>query len=174
MILLQRFLQIINAGGWRNTLIRKATTEDLSRIAEILVFVKRMKYRSIFHNDGYSFGNLQVISVAEEYSDPEILSKIWVYESDDIVKGLIHVENKEIAELYVDYFFQRQGIGSELIEFVQKEHDASFLWTLEKNQDAITFYEAHGFRRTGERQLEEGTTEYIVKVEHYMESEGEV
>lgn len=155
-------------------MIRKATTEDLSRIAEILVFVKRMKYRSIFHNDGYSFGNLQVISVAEEYSDPEILNKIWVHESDDIVKGLIHVENKEIAELYVDYFFQRQGIGSELIEFAKREYGVSFLWTLEKNQDAIAFYEAHGFKRTGERQLEKGTTEYIVKMKNDMERDGEV
>ena len=155
-------------------MIRKATTEDLSRIAEILVFVKRMKYRSIFHNDGYSFGNLQVISVAEEYSNPEILNKIWVHESDDIVKGLIHVENKEIAELYVDYFFQRQGIGSELIEFAKREQGVSFLWTLEKNQDAIAFYEAHGFIRTGERQLEKGTTEYIVKMKNDMERDGEV
>jgi putative acetyltransferase len=144
-------------------LIRKAEKKDLSRIAEILVFVKRMKYRSIFHDDGYSFGNLQVISVAEEYSAPSILDNIWVYEEKGIVKGLIHIEDKEIVELYVDYFFQGQGIGSKLIEFAIKEHDVEFLWTLEKNQDAIAFYEAHGFKKTGDRQLEEGTPEYIIK-----------
>jgi putative acetyltransferase len=147
-------------------LIRKATKDDLSRIAEILVFVKRMKYRSIFNNDGYSFGNLQVIPVAEEYSAPEIIGGIWVYEEDGIVKGLIHIEGKEVVELYVDYFFQGQGIGSEMIEFAKKEQGASFLWTLEKNQDAISFYEAHGFIRTGDRQPEEGTPEYIVKLEY--------
>ena len=32
-------------------MIRKAEPKDLSRIAEILVFTKRMKYRAIFHND---------------------------------------------------------------------------------------------------------------------------
>ncbi len=122
-----------------------------------------MKYRSIFHDDGYSFGNLQVISVAEEYSAPSILDNIWVYEEKGIVKGLIHIEDKEIIELYVDYFFQGQGIGSKLIEFAIKEHDVEFLWTLEKNQDAIAFYEAHGFKKTGDRQLEEGTPEYIIK-----------
>lgn len=144
-------------------MIRKAEKKDLSRIAEILVFVKRMKYRSIFHDDGYSFGNLQVISVAEEYSAPSILDNIWVYEEKGIVKGLTHIEDKEIIELYVDYFFQGQGIGSKLIEFAIKEHDVEFLWTLEKNQDAIAFYEAHGFKKTGDRQLEEGTPEYIIK-----------
>ncbi|WP_416326285.1 hypothetical protein [[Eubacterium] hominis] len=38
--------------------IRKAKQEDISRIAEILVFTKRLNYRSIFHNDHYSFGEL--------------------------------------------------------------------------------------------------------------------
>ena len=47
-------------------MIRKATIDDLSRIAEILVFVKRMKYRPIFQNDDYSFGELQVLRVAEQ------------------------------------------------------------------------------------------------------------
>ena len=145
-------------------MIRPANKSDISRIAEILVFVKRMKYRSIFHNDAYSFGELQVIPVAEQYSDPEILENIWVYEEDGIVKGLIHIENNEVMELYVDYFFQGQGIGSELIEFAIKENDVKFLWTLEKNQEAISFYETHGFKRTEDRQLEEGTTEYIIRM----------
>ena len=60
--------------------IRRATAQDLSRIAEILVFVKRIKYRPIFRNDAYSFGELQVLSVAEEYGAPDILSQIWVYD----------------------------------------------------------------------------------------------
>lgn len=145
-------------------MIRKAEKRDLSRIAEILVFVKRMKYRSIFHNDAYSFGELQVIPVAEEYSRPEILENIWVYEEDEIVKGLIHIEKYEVMELYVDYFFHGKGIGSELIEFAKKVHDVRFLWTLEKNRDAIRFYETHGFSISGERELEEGTPEYIIKM----------
>ena len=145
-------------------MIRRANKNDLCRIAEILVFVKRMKYRSIFHNDAYSFGELQVSPVAEQYSNPEILENIWVYEEDGIVKGLIHIENNEVMELYVDFFFQGQGIGSELIEFAIKENDVKFLWTLEKNQEAISFYETHGFKRTEDRQLEEGTTEYIIRM----------
>ena len=39
-------------------MIRRAKEEDASRVAEILVFVKRMKFRSIFQDDGYSFGEL--------------------------------------------------------------------------------------------------------------------
>ena len=81
--------------------IRKAAIQDLSRIAEILVFVKRMNYRRIFQDDAVSFGVLQVLSVAEEYADPEILEHIWVYD-DGFVKGLIHIEatpNKIITNM---------------------------------------------------------------------------
>ncbi|WP_026653266.1 GNAT family N-acetyltransferase [Butyrivibrio proteoclasticus] len=145
-------------------MIRKATKEDLSRIAEILVFVKRVKYRPIFHNDDYSFGELQVIKVAEKYSNPAILDNIWVYE-DGTVKGMIHIEGKEIAELYVDYFFWGEGVGSALVEFAKEKFDVNFLWALEKNPDAIRFYERHGFALNGKKQLEEGTPEYLVMME---------
>ena len=142
-------------------MIRKAEPKDLSRIAEILVFTKRIKYRSIFHNDEYSFNELQVVKVANEFKDPELLNKVWVYD-DGIVKGMIHLEGKEIAELYVDYFFWKEGIGSKLVEFAKEKIDVQFVWTLEKNEDAIHFYEAHGFKLNGKRQPEEGTSEYIV------------
>ena len=145
-------------------MIRKAEPKDLSRIAEILVFTKRMKYRSIFHNDEYSFNELQVVRVADEFNDPELLDKVWVYD-DGIVKGMIHLEGKEIAELYVDYFFWKEGIGSKLVEFAKEKFDAKVVWTLEKNADAIHFYEKHGFKLNGKKQLEEGTPEYIVMLE---------
>lgn len=146
-------------------LIRKAAIEDISRIAEILVFVKRMNYRAIFRNDAVSFSEIQVIPVAGQYSKPEILESIWVYEAEGIVKGLIRIVGNEVVELYVEHFFQGQGIGAELIEFAKKEKDARFLWVLEKNADAIRFYEAHGFHLTGKRMPEEGTPEYKVLME---------
>lgn len=86
--------------------IRKAGTEDISRIAEILVFTKRMNYRSIFRNDKFSFGNLQVLSAAREYiNNPHLLDSIWVYD-DEFVKGLIHIEGHCVKELYVDCFLR--------------------------------------------------------------------
>ena len=145
-------------------MIRNAEPKDLSRIAEILVFTKRIKYRSIFHNDEYSFNELQVVKVADEFKNPELLDEVWVYD-DGIVKGMIHLGEKEIVELYVDYFFWKEGIGSKLVEFAKEKFDAKFVWTLEKNEDAIRFYESHGFKLNGKKQLEEGTSEYIVMLE---------
>lgn len=144
-------------------MVRKATPQDVSRIAEILVFVKRMKFRPIFQDDDYSFNELQVLSVAARYAAPEMLDHIWVYD-DGVVKGLIHIEGEEIVELYVDYFFQAQGVGAKLIEFAKAHFPLRFLWAIEKNTDAIRFYRAHGFLPNGERKFEEGTTEYLVKL----------
>ena len=106
-----------------------------------------------------------MLPVAKQYSEPNLLGRIWVYDDGGIVKGLIHIEGEEVKELYVDYFFQDRGIGSELIEFAKREYDVRFLWAIEKNTDAIRFYEAHGFRLTEDKQFEEGTTEYLVRME---------
>ncbi|MGN1344919.1 MAG: GNAT family N-acetyltransferase [Traorella sp.] len=140
-------------------MIRKAEIKDLSRIAEILVFVKRLNFRRIFHNDDYSFNELQVIRVADEYQS--YLKDIYVYD-DGIVKGLIHIQGKEAKTLYVDSFFESQGIGGELIEFAKKNFGVDFLWALEKNERALKFYERHGFRYCGIWKYEEGTSEKLL------------
>ena len=48
-------------------MLRKATLQDISRIAEIIVFGKRVAYRPIFNNDVVSFNELQVMYLVEEY-----------------------------------------------------------------------------------------------------------
>ena len=143
--------------------IRRATVDDISRIAEILVFVKRINYRPIFKNDAFSFGELQVLKVAREYAKHGILDHIWVYD-DGIVKGLIHIDGTEVKTLYVDSFFQNCGIGAALIEFAKSEFHTDHLWALEKNTGAVRFYEAHGFTKTGARKFEDGTDEYLIEL----------
>lgn len=145
-------------------MIRRATVDDASRIAEILVFTKRMNYRRIFQNDKVSFGEIQVYPLVKEYLDsPDKLEHIWVYD-DVFVKGMIHIEGDKIVELYVDTFFENQGIGGELIRFAIEKRNCCHLWVLEKNTDARRFYEKHGFVATGARTLETGTTEYILEM----------
>lgn len=144
--------------------IRKSCTADASRLAEILVFTKRMNYRSIFHNDKVSFGELQVLPLAQKYiAEPQRLEHIWVYD-DEFVKGMIHIENDWIEELYVDSFFQGQGIGAALMDFAIERFDVKYLWVLEKNHRAAGFYLSHGFAFTQEQRLQEGTDEFLIKM----------
>ena len=110
-------------------MIRKAILQDLSRIAEIIVFGKRVAYRPIFNTDAVSFNELQVMTLVEEYrTNPELLDNMLVYD-DGIVKGVINrklTENAvEICEFYVEPFFKGQGIGRELIQHVISEAGVS-------------------------------------------------
>jgi len=145
--------------------VRPAGLEDVSRIAEIVVFVRREKFFPIFQYEPYSFGELQVLPVAREYSEhPERLENVFVYD-DGIIRGFLELDGEEVRHLLVEPFFRGRGIGGRLLEYAVKERGASFLWVLEKNPDALRFYERHGFRLTGERELEEDTTEYLLKMQ---------
>ena len=149
--------------------IRRAAERDVSRIAEILVFNNRIQYWPIFRDDAYSFGQLQVLPVAGEYlSDRERLDSTFVYD-DGVVKGLVQVSHGEVKKLYVDPCFQGVGIGAALLRYAVEQLGAVSLWALEKNTRAVAFYQKHGFHRTGHRTLEEGTTEYLVRMEREKE-----
>ena len=87
------------------------------------------------------------------------------YDVINPIQYIFHKDTETFTLVYVDYFFQNLGIGSELIEFARKEYDVRFLWAIEKNTDAIRFYEAHGFLLTEVKKFEEGTTEYLVMME---------
>ena len=146
-------------------MIRRATVSDASRIAEILIFSKRTNYRKIFRNDRVSFGEMQVYPLAKRYMDhPDALTGIWVFD-DAFVKGMIHIRDNQILELYVDPFFESQGIGSILIKFAVEQMHCDHLWVLEKNINAIRFYQRHGFQLTGEKKHQDGTAEFIVRME---------
>lgn len=161
-------------GDWRNILeqpfmIRAAVREDISRIAEILVFGKRVAYRSYFEDDIGSFCDLQVSYIIEEYREnPGRLKEVVVYD-DGIVKGMMRrkslaeeSDSLELCELYVEPFFQGEGIGQKLITFLIKEGEAShqkdiFLWVIEDNLPARRFYEKNGFIPDGIKRSVEGT-----------------
>lgn len=145
--------------------IRKARIDDLSRIAEIFVFNNRVNYFPIFKDERFSFGKLQVVSLVDNYFiKDEIIKNLYVFDNG-LIKGFIEINGKEICKIYVDTFFQNEGVGNKLIEYAIKELHADYLWALEKNTRAILFYQRHGFHLTGEKKLEEDTTEYLVKLE---------
>ena len=145
--------------------IRPANPGDLSRIAEIVVFNNRLNFFPIFGDPGYSFGEMQVLPLAESWgSEPDFFSTTYVYEDDvhGIVLGFIRVHGDELVKLYVEPCYQSKGIGAQLLTYAAENCKCSHLWALEKNTRALDFYRRHGFLPTGEKIFEEGTTEYLV------------
>ncbi len=79
--------------------IRKAKIEDLSRIAEIYIFNNRINYFPIFNDESFSFGELQVVSLIDNYfKNNEIIKNIYVF--DD---RLIRDSSKSIKQKFVNY-----------------------------------------------------------------------
>ena len=139
--------------------VRKANRNDLSRIAEIQVFNYRLFFYPIFKSDDYYFNELRVPSLMQEYESG--LDTLYVYD-DGVVKGFIKIEGTYIARLFVEPVLQNASVGSQLLEYAMNKHNADHVWVLEKNAKAIRFYERHGFTASGEKKLEEGTSEYLV------------
>lgn len=81
------------------------------------------------------------------------------------MKGFIEIHGTEIYKLYVDPFFQNNLIGKALITFAIENYKVNYLWALEKNTKAISFYQKYGFHITKYRKFEEDTTEYLIKLE---------
>ena len=144
-------------------MIRTARNDDLNRIAEIEVFDYRLMFYPIFLDDEFYFKELHVPNVAKRYADSLEDIRVW---DDSVVKGFILVKDGEIKKLFVEPVLQGQGIGARLLEYAVAHMGAKTLWALEKNTGAIRFYQRHGFRLTGERQLEDGTSEYLVRMQY--------
>ncbi len=142
--------------------IRKATAEDLARIAEIEIFNYRLNFYPIFREDGFYFRELQVPAVMESYRP--VLEEFWVYD-DGVVKGFFRAEGRQLKKLFVEPVLQGNAIGAQLLEYAIANNGVTFLWALEKNLRAIAFYRRHGFHVTGERIPGEDTEEYLVRLE---------
>ena len=142
--------------------IRPAALEDSERIAEIEVFNYRLNFYPIFRNDDFYFKDLSVSGLAAEYKTQT--DAFWVYD-DGVVKGFVQVSGKQIKKLFVEPVLQGTKIGRKLLDFAVNTLHADFLWVLEKNTRAISFYERSAFRLTQDKKLEEGTTEFLVRME---------
>lgn len=141
--------------------IRKAILQDACRLAEIEIFNYRLNFYPIFRNDEYYFGELQVATLMAQY-DEATLARTLVYD-DGVVKGFLRMKGTQVEKLFVEPALQGQHIGAALMEEALSM-GADHLWALEKNTRAIAFYARHGFHPTGERELEEDTEEYLIRL----------
>ena len=102
-----------------------------------------------------------------------MMNNTYVYD-DGTVKGFISIDGREIKKLFVEPVLQGKSIGSALLDYALNNHKIEFLWALEKNTKAISFYKKHGFHITNERKPEDETTEYLIKLvkgENYADLE---
>ena len=162
-------------------MIRKATINDCSRIAEIHVFGWRCAYKDFISLD-HLFNKMTVKKrekIFEEYlSVDRETDETYVYEEDNIIKGFLTIgdcrdDDKdsntfELQGIYIDPIFQRQHIGSKFVDYcineaIKRNKKEIVLWVFEKNNDSIEFYKKMGFLPDGKNKLYETFNEKAIR-----------
>ncbi|MDR2020305.1 MAG: GNAT family N-acetyltransferase [Treponema sp.] len=150
-------------------MIRKAVINDSPRIAEIHVFSSRYAYKDFIPMENLinkmTVKNIEK-SIRKYLSNNIKPFEMYVYEDNNIIKGFMTIGNCtdgdkdnntfELENIYVDPLFQRQHIGTELIDYfiktaVEKNKKEAVLWATEKNSNAIKFYDSMGFIPDGKK-----------------------
>ncbi|MES2507161.1 MAG: GNAT family N-acetyltransferase [Verrucomicrobiota bacterium] len=141
-------------------MIRLATREDASGIAEIHVASWRVAYRDILPAE--LLLGLDVKDRQRLWSDLCSRSDVSVFVAEDegLVSGFCHVcrcrdtdlaDSAEITCLYISPGWERRGIGRQLmlaaLAYASRGgFPRASLWVLRENLAARLFYEALGFR----------------------------
>ncbi|WP_410260029.1 N-acetyltransferase [Klebsiella pneumoniae] len=71
----------------------------------------------------------------------------WVWEQDGELKGFVSVlDSRFVGALFVAPGATRQGIGRALLDEVKRHYAWLSLEVYQKNESAVSFYHAQGFR----------------------------
>ena len=166
--------------------IRKAVVNDSPRMAEIHVFGWRCAYKEFISIEFLI--NIMTVKGRSEFfanylSEQNNRNETYIYEEDTIVKAFMTIGNSrdedkndstfELEGIYVDPLFQRQNIGTDLVDFCvnearNKNKEEITLWVFEKNKDSIKFYEKMGFKRDGKTKLMEKYNENAIRMNKFL------
>lgn len=88
-------------------------------------------------------------------------SETWVYEIENSIVGFISMLDNEIAGLFVLPNNHSKGIGTELVDFIIKEHSTLEVEVFEKNSVGRAFYKKYGFEKIKTYNHEESGNEVL-------------
>ena len=148
---------------------RLAAFSDAVAVAALHADSWRRHYRGAY-SDAFLDGDVAADRLAvwsERLRAPDSGRYTVVAEDESGLVGFAHCVFEDdptwgalLDNLHVAYGVKRRGIGSRLLTLTAhavNERPAStglYLWVLEQNLDAHAFYEAHGGKCVGRRQLE--------------------
>lgn len=163
-------------------MIREANIHDSSRLGEIHTLGWRHAYKEFIPMD-YLINKMTIKNQEEKFkgylSDKNNHYKINIYEDNGIIKGFMTMADSEdedknntsfeLAAIYIDPLFQRQRIGTDLVnyclEYAKKNGKIEMLvWVYEKNYGSIEFYKKIGFSPDGKNRMDERFNEKVIRL----------
>ena len=155
------------------SMIRKANIEDARSIVYINTMMWKKTYKGIFPDE--FLNNLDLHNEIAINKCKNKINEYAVYEIDNKVVGFIryglnrkNYDNTyaEVYALYIDSFYQRKGIGKELINYVFNELKNNYKYVLIstlKDNNANIFYQKIGGKYIG-------TCNFILEDNKYIEN----
>jgi len=93
----------------------------------------------------------------------------YVFEDKHQIKGFVStIDDRYVGALFVDPKYQKQRIGSKLMNYVKNIYPELTLKVFTKNEGALRFYKKNGFKIMAE-QTDEGTKEQELLMSWVME-----
>lgn len=127
-------------------MIRKSTVNDIDMIMDIWLSANINAHS--FISDEYWKNQFEEVKTAI------LEAEVYVFE-DGVIKGFVGIIENYIAGIFVKEEFQAQGIGKELIQFLQNFKSELILNVYEKNKKAVNFYIKNNFKISQKRNEEE-------------------
>ncbi|EMF0717140.1 N-acetyltransferase [Citrobacter sp. Marseille-Q6884] len=121
-------------------MIRESTVDDLAPI--LALWMESTIYAHPFIEERYW---RESESIVRDVYLPA--AQTWVWEEKGVLKGFASVMDTQfLGALFVEPGAIRRGIGKALVQYVQQRFSLLSLEVYQKNQSAVNFYHALGFR----------------------------
>lgn len=121
-------------------MIRESTVDDLAPI--LALWMESTIYAHPFIEERYW---RESESIVRDVYLPA--AQTWVWEEKGVLKGFACVMDTQfLGALFVEPSAIRRGIGKALVQYVQQRFSLLSLEVYQKNQSAVNFYHALGFR----------------------------
>jgi len=151
-------------------MIRLATIKDASRIAEINVSGWRFAYKDIVSEE-ILYRETLVENRIQDVKNWILNNDYMIYVYQDgrnkIIKGMMgfnkckdtdKVNCFELYFLYVEPYYSKNGIGSKMIQFFEKEgiklgYNEFIIWVLKENEIGINCYKKNNYHRDGTEKI---------------------
>lgn len=121
-------------------MIRKAGNEDYEKLASLWLEVS-LKAHDFIAKDYWE----KMVKEVRNYYLPN--TDTFIFEDKHQIKGFISIlENNHIGGLFVATEFQKQKIGTKLLNYLKKRRPNLTLKVFTKNKKALRFYQKNDFK----------------------------
>ena len=129
-------------------MIRKYTQEEIPKLLEVWEAAALIAHPFLSNE----FHEMVKKAMRDMYL-PD--SDTWVYEKSGNIIGFIAMINNEIGGLFVDPNQQSKGVGTALVDYMQKFHKTLEVEVFEENKIGRPFYKKYGFKVIKEYTMKE-------------------